>query len=66
MEVQQSSPGNFPQKEFNVIFIFASKFQLVAIKEDSIVFILAKASFLLEALNILARVTRVLRGLELC
>lgn len=60
------SPGNSPQKECHVIFITALKFWLLAIKEDSKVFILAKAAFLLEAINIHAMVTRPLHGLELC
>lgn len=60
------SHGNSPQKECQIIFISAIKFWLLAIKEDSIVFIFAKAAFLSEAINIHAMVTRPLHGLELC
>lgn len=60
------SPGNSLQKECHVIFISAIKLWLLAIKDDSIVFILAKAAFILEAINIHATVTRPLHGLELC
>lgn len=48
----------------HVIIISASKFYLSATK-DSIVFTLAKASFLIEAINIHAVATRLLHGLEL-
>lgn len=49
----------------NVIFISASKFQLSSTK-DSIVFTLAKVSFLTEAINIHAAATKPLHGLEFC